>query len=94
MYFQVLVSYDIENNKNRTKLFKELKDLGLKPVQKSVFWGYVLKSEKRVIKELFETYCEEGDKAFVLNVKLDKNLEDSFGYKNEDFSHPEMFEII
>ena len=95
MYTQIVVSYDIEENKDRKKLFEELKDLGMKPIQKSVFWGYVLPSEKRIIKELFKKYCKiERDKAFMVNVTLDKDLENSFGYDENDFSHPESFEII
>ena len=95
MYSQVIVSYDITDNKKRKKLFDELKDIGLISIQKSVFWGYVLASEKRVIKELFKKYCSVGiDKAFLLNVNLSDNLENSFGYSKKDFPHPENFEII
>lgn len=94
MYTQVIVSYDIENNKNRTKLFEELKDIGLVAIQKSVFWGYILPSEKRIIKMLFDKYCDKFDKAFIVNCVLDKNLDLCFGYKDDDFSHPESFEII
>jgi len=95
MYSQVIVSYDIEDNKNRKKLFDELKDIGLIPIQKSVFWGYVLVSEKRVIRKLFKKYCDkESDKAFLVNVNLDKSLENCFGYTKDDFKHPESFEII
>ena len=95
MYSQIIVSYDIENNKHRTKLFEELKDIGLKPIQKSVFWGYVLISEKRVIKQLFKQYCNiETDRAFMINATLDKDLDNSFGYNEDDFNHPESFEII
>ncbi|UTJ05936.1 CRISPR-associated endonuclease Cas2 [Arcobacter roscoffensis] len=95
MYTQIIVGYDISETKKRNKFFDELKDLGLVSIQKSVFWGYVLPSEKRVIKELFKKYCQiETDKAFIVNVTLDKDLNDSFGYDNEDFSHPESFEIV
>ena len=94
MYSQVIVSYDIENNKNRTKLFNELKDIGLISIQKSVFWGYVLVSEKRVIKELFKKYCDKNDKAFIINASLDKNLQNCFGYTKDNFSHPESFEVV
>ena len=94
MYSQIVVSYDIEDNKNRKKLFEELKDLGLKPIQKSVFWGYLLVSEKRVIKELFKKYCSDNDKAFLINASLDNNLQNCFGYTEEDFKHPDEFEII
>ena len=34
---QYLIAYDIENTKNRTKLFEKLKDFGLKPVQNRFF---------------------------------------------------------
>ena len=95
MYSQIIVSYDISNTKNRTKFFEELKDLGLISIQKSVMWGYVLVSEKRVIKQLFKKYCDiEIDKAFIVNVTLDKDLDNSFGYDEDDFKHPESFEII
>lgn len=95
MYTQIIVSYDISETKKRNKFFEELKDLGLVSIQKSVFWGYILPSEKRIIKELFKKYCEiQTDKAFIVNVTLDKDLNDSFGYDEDDFSHPESFEII
>lgn len=95
MYTQIIVSYDISETKKRNKFFDELKDLGLVSIQKSVFWGYVLPSEKRVIKELFKKYCDiETDKAFMVNATLDKDLDDSFGYDEDDFSHPESFEIV
>jgi len=95
MYSQILVSYDISETKKRNKFFDELKDLGLKSIQKSVFWGYVLPSEKRIIMELFKKYCDiQTDKAFIVNATLDKDLKDSFGYDEDDFPHPENFEII
>ena len=95
VYTQVIVSYDIADTKKRNKLFGELKDLGLKPIQKSVFWGYLLASEKRVVKLLFEKYCEvDSDKAFIINATLDSNLDGCFGYDSEDFQHPEGYTII
>ena len=95
MYVQVLVSYDISDTKKRNKLFEALKDVGLKPIQKSLFWGYILPSEKRVIKELFKIYCDtKSDKALIINASLDKAIEDTFGYEQEDFKHPSGFEIV
>ena len=95
MYSQIIVSYDISDTKKRNKFFEELKDLGLKSIQKSVMWGYVLIHEKRIIKKLFKLYCnKDSDKAFIVNVTLDKDLNDSFGYSSDDFRHPESFEII
>jgi CRISPR-associated protein Cas2 len=95
MYTQVIVSSDISDTKNRNKLTQELKDLGLVSIQKSVMWGYILTSERRVIRGLFKKYCDiEVDKAFIVNVTLDKSLDDSFGYDKDDFKHPESFQII
>ena len=39
MFVQVIVGYDISDTKNRTKMFNDLKDVGLLPIQKSLFWG-------------------------------------------------------
>jgi CRISPR-associated protein Cas2 len=95
LYTQVIVSYDVADTKKRNKLFGELKDLGLKPIQKSVFWGYLLPSERGIVHLLFEKYCcIETDKAFMTNVLIDKNIEDTFGYDDEDFKHPEGFMIL
>ena len=44
-YVKYLVCYDIADNKQRTKFFDLLKDLGLTPVQKSVFFGDLKKPE-------------------------------------------------
>lgn len=94
MYSEILVSYDIEDNKQRRKLFEDLKDLGLRPIQKSVFWGYVLVSEKRIIKELLKVYCNEKDKAFFVNANVSKNISDFIGYDPEEFKTPDSFEIL
>jgi len=95
MYVQVIVSYDIADTKARHKLFNELKDLGLKPIQKSVFWGYLLPSEKGIIPILFDKYCQiETDRAFMVNAVLDQCLEYAFGYDEEDFKHPESFVVL
>jgi len=95
MFVQVIVGYDISDTKNRTKMFNDLKDVGLLPIQKSLFWGYILPSEKRLIKNLFKKYCDiKIDKAIISNVNIDKSLDDTFGYDKDDFKHPQGFEII
>ena len=45
-----LIAYDIEDNKNRSKVFEMLKDFGLRAVQKSVFFGELSNAEKIEIK--------------------------------------------
>ena len=42
IFYEVLVTYDIEDNKNRKKLFDKLKDMGLNSIQKSVFCPFYL----------------------------------------------------
>ena len=64
IFYEVLVTYDIEDNKNRKKLFEELKDMGLNSIQKSVFWGELKIAEVNILPHLFEKYCKEQDKAF------------------------------
>ena len=94
-YIEVIVMYDIANNKKRHKLYEELKDMGLKPIQKSVFWGYVMPNERRNIIELYDKYCDkETDKAIVLNAQLKENFQDCFGYLADEFKYPRKYEIL
>ncbi len=86
LYYEVLVSYDIEDNKNRKKLFEALKDLGLVSIQKSVFWGHVKIAEEKTLPRLFKKYCAKNDKAFSMRVKFSSVVDSqSFGYEKEDF---------
>lgn len=94
-YIEIVVMYDIVNNKKRYKLYEELKDMGLKPIQKSVFWGYVLPNERRNIIELYDKYCDkETDKVIVLNAQLKANIQDCFGYLADEFKYPRKYEIL
>lgn len=82
LYQEVMVSYDIEDNKSRTKLFKELKAISLIPIQKSVFWGHLKAAEENAVKRLFRAYCAKADKAFLVRVKLSQHLKThSVGYQ-------------
>lgn len=95
MHFkEILICYDISDTKSRTKLFEALKDFGLQNVQNSVFWGYVLPSEKESIKALFVKYCSKDDKVLLLNAKSEAFLKDSFNYKISSFKKPDDFEFI
>ena len=94
LFYEVLVSYDIEDNKNRKKLFDELKDMGLTSIQKSVFWGNLKLAEIKILPYLFEKYCTGCDKAFFVKANLSKEiLKNSFGYEKIDFEEKE-FEYI
>jgi len=97
LHNEVLVSYDIENTKNRTKLFKKLKDMSLVSIQKSVFWGHLNKAEEASVVRLLETFCEKTDKAFIARVKLSQqvNQNNSIGYNKQDFpSEPHPYYVL
>ncbi|WED21079.1 CRISPR-associated endonuclease Cas2 [Vibrio sp. JC009] len=93
--YEVLVAYDVEDNKQRKKLFEQLKDIGLDPIQKSVFWGFVNRAEERAVYRLFSKLDKESDKAFLVRAKLgDIIARYGFGYKAEEFKRPERFEVL
>ncbi|OOE60287.1 CRISPR-associated endonuclease Cas2 [Salinivibrio sp. ML323] len=71
---EVLVAYDIENNKTRTRLYNQLKDVGMIPVQKSVMWGRLLPADIKLAKRILASEIDQDtDKAFVLVSKLSEN---------------------
>lgn len=82
------ISYDIEDNKSRTKLFERLKDFGLKPIQKSLFYGELSRAEKVAIKGILSKHCGKNDKALIATVNLDFN--DTIGHDKSDFEKPEF----
>ena len=94
--YEVLVSYDIEDTKQRTKLFNKLKDISLTPIQKSVFWGHLNRAEENSVKRLLRTYCTSNDKAFIARIDLSKQIKsNSIGHKLEDFpTQPRRYHVI
>ena len=62
---EYLISYDIEDTKLRTGVFKELGKYGMKPVQKSVFWGYLTMAELQGVKRYLSEKLQKSDKAFI-----------------------------
>lgn len=71
---EVLISYDIENNKTRTRLFNQLKDVGMISIQKSVMWGRLLPADIKLAKRILANEIEsKTDKVFILVSKLSEN---------------------
>jgi len=95
MYLEVLVCYDIANNKRRNKLVKELKDMGLQNIQESVFWGRILNPELKAIKKVFEELLKKDeDKAFILRCELSKQIKyQSFGYPDDGSFEERDYEV-
>jgi len=82
---EILVCYDVEDNKSRKKIFDGLKDYGLYSVQKSVFWGRVLPAEEKAILLLLKKWIDtsRGGKAFIVDAHLSSEVEKkSVGYSD------------
>lgn len=92
-YIEVVVSYDVSEDKRRNKLFKKLKNFVLLPLQKSLFWGRILPAEKVAIRRLFEEILDKKtDSAIILNCQLAKevsrwgfNLPEQEFFEKKDF---------
>ncbi len=94
-YTQIIIAYDIADNKKRVKFYESLKDYGLKPIQKSVFWGYILPSERKSIIASYKDYCDDkSDKVIMVNTSLEQNIPECFGYIKDLFRKPDDYEII
>lgn len=71
LYRFYLVCYDIENNKLRKQFYGNLKDLGLMPIQKSVFWGQLNKAEFKSLQRLAKGKLDpKTDKCFWMATDL------------------------
>ncbi len=83
---EYLICYDVENNKIRTKLFKELKRQGLKHVQKSVFWGYLTVAEINSISRFINSVIDDEDKVLITRTNFNgRGHSLFFGHSKEDF---------
>jgi len=86
LFYDVIVCYDIDNNKKRKEVFEKLRDLGLKPVQKSVFWGRILPAEQRAINQYLDNEIQRPNKAFVIKGSFTKQFQkNSYGYEHENW---------
>ena len=92
---EYLISYDVEDNKIRTHIFKELGKHGLKPVQKSVFWGYLSLAEMEAIKRYLNNSLEKTDKVFITHTNFNGRGQSYFiGHNEEDFRDWEENHVI
>lgn len=82
MLTQYLISYDIVNNKTRNKILEQLKNFGLKPVQKSVLWGELNNAELNSIKRLF-LQLGKCDKAIITTCPASRLMK--FNYNESEF---------
>ena len=90
-YCNYLVCYDIESSRVRTRFFNFLKDIGMTPLQKSVFWGELTQAEYKALqREAHEKLNPETDKIFWIVTSLDElKLKQGIGYKTFDVIPPD-----
>lgn len=90
-YTRYLVCYDIEDNKTRKKLADFLKDLGLQPLQKSVFWGELNRAELRSLERYTRSHLDKSsDKCFWIATSLDEmQLKKGIGYEHFSYIPPD-----
>lgn len=92
---EYLISYDIEDNKIRRSIFKELEKYGLKPTQKSVFWGYLTLAELTSVKRYLTDNLEKTDKAFITHTNFNGRGQSYFiGHGKEEFSDWKETDVI
>ena len=92
---EYLICYDIEDNKIRGSIFKELEKYGLKHTQKSVFWGYLTLAELTAIKRHLKNNLEKIDKAFITHTNFNGKGQNYFvGHEKEDFSDWKETDVI
>lgn len=70
LFKEYIVSYDIACNKKRKYVFDLLKNIGLTPIQRSVFWGYLNAPERRYLKQKIKQLLDTEDSAFLTPCKL------------------------
>lgn len=86
LYAEYLAAYDVEDNRERTRVFDFLKDSGMIPIQKSVFWGYLTPGEARAVLRRLRELKASTDRAFLCRVSLADTLrENSVGHAPEIF---------
>ena len=84
---EFLISYDIEENKKRTKLFQILRNYGLFPIQKSVFWGFLTKAEYNAIARHVKDSLGSSDKCLITPIAINYlgKYTTCVGYQKNDF---------
>ncbi len=83
---EYLLSYDISDSRMRTRLHRQLAGYGLRPVQKSVFWGHLSLAELQAVKRDLQQALDASDKAFITHSNFNGR-----GQSHLVGHHPEEF---
>lgn len=96
-YSKYLICYDIEDDKTRTKFFDKMKDFGLIPIQKSVFYGDLNNAEATSVKRIaFELLDCTADKCLFVkcNLQPEQIRQQCLGYSEFVYVEPDGYETI
>ena len=82
LYYEVIVCYDVQCDKRRKSLYDFLLDIGLLPIQKSVFWGHACMAERNaILREFNQQLDRRTDRAFLVPAALRDTLKTAaFGH--------------
>ena len=92
---EYLISYDIQDNKIRNKIYDELLKEGMKPVQKSVFWGFLTYAELKSIYRFIDDIAETFDKILITKTNFN-GVGESYlvGHSREEFTDWNEYDVI
>lgn len=95
-YTRYLVCYDIADNRKRKKFSDALKDLGLIPIQKSVFYGDLKPPESRLLGETAKEMLDETeDKCLWFPCHLSvERIRSCLGLSNFNYDPPDCNKFI
>ena len=95
-YTRYLVCYDIQDSKVRRRFFSFLKDLGLVPLQESVFYGDLKPAEARSLGiRAAEMLDSSTDKCFWFPCSLDVDrMRTCVGYKLFVYEDPDGYGFL
>lgn len=96
IYAKYLVCYDVSSNSRRKKFSDALKDLGLVPMQGSVFYGDLKPAEVRALARTAEKMLEpEEDKCFWFACRLDPaDIQKCVGYTDWTYAEADGHGVI
>lgn len=95
-YSKYLICYDVADNKTRKKLFDGLKDLGLKDIQRSVFYGDMKPAEFRAMKQMVSSLLDkDSDRCLWVQCTLSEEaVRQCFGYGQFKWVEPDSHDSI
>lgn len=96
LYVKYLVCYDIPDDKTRKVLSDSLKDMGLIPLQKSVFYGDLKPVEAASLSRFVKEHLDaEIDKCFWFPCHLDvERMRHCVGYEDFSYEEPDGFKFL